>query len=305
MEPPLHEVQPGDVVLMRSAHPTAELIRALDYDAEVDFAALALGHGLLGEVVGVGSRRHPLAAAVAHHAATVVLRPVRAGDAAPVLRQATRVLDSGARLVQHQLALLGVLTLTRPLAPTPSRRPLVQGVLSAATTALHAALHHGYRLLLPEFVPTVFRDAHAPLHLNRSENGLPGTLIAKLADTVLPAARPRPATTDEPGPAYKQAVAGIQPVVRRYLAELAGDVAADTPPPSGGIDQEDALLQAVADFAAALAPATGQPTHPHDPRLALQAVTTVVRDPHFLTPGDLLRNPALTERLRLAQPVHS
>ncbi|GGM60608.1 hypothetical protein GCM10012275_34590 [Longimycelium tulufanense] len=309
----IEEIEPGDVVLMRSRTALSAAVRLLD-GAEVDFAALALEDGMVGEVVGVGPRRFPLAKAVAAHEDTIILRAVRPVDPTPVLHAAKGYIDAAAPFVQQQLVLVALLTLTRPLPPAPSRRRLVRAVLDHTTATLHSVVAHGRQLMLcPEFVAHCHREAGETyrLHADPARRRATGSTLLDwaLAQPALSAAGSVPVAAEptDPATAHREAATTLAPLISHYLIEsglTTGSVGVSTAAAGEGMVTDEDLLRSMVSFGTALAPATGRQEEGGDAsRAALGMIHTLAADPHFVTPGDIHRNSALREVTRIQGPT--
>ncbi|WP_372408269.1 hypothetical protein [Streptomyces luteireticuli] len=281
------QIRPGDVVLTRGTEAVSRAICLMD-DSEVSHAALALGDGTLAEVTGEGLHTISFARAREGHDLVVGRTLTAPADMAPVLGVARRHLDAGRTSYAHQqIVLLAVLCVTRRVPLPPGGRRLVRTVLDQAAAAVNAMAERGRQpMICSEFVFRCHAEARPaePYALKVDADG------SRSGGTLLDWAQAQPALPPVPalprtGPFSPAAAeAALAPLVSAYAAAL---------PPGLADPSDEQLLSSMAAFGAAL---HGGPL-PSDE--ALEVIRAKEAAPDFVTPGDLLRSPSLTERLRL------
>jgi hypothetical protein len=323
------DIRAADVLLFHGDGFVAWAIRAFD-GTEVNHAAIALDQQLLGEAAGDGLRAAGIAAAVRQSRLTVVRSLPAAPDPAPVVGCARRYLDTGAAYAYQQIVLLAFLSLTRRVPMPLVARRLLREVLDRGAAALNALVDSGRRLMIcSEFVYRCYDEAYdgpapdpyaleiSPRRALRLDRDTLLDWALAQPDSELPepsAVRVLGAPVD-PETADELAEAALAPLIAAYAVEAGLD--ADLPPlptdlgfrPLPAEVPDGQLLAAVVRFSAALRDASAAfrdasggvfPEAPGGARDALEAVRALAVDPNFVTPGDLLRAPSLTDRVRLA-----
>lgn len=313
------EIRAGDVLLFNGDSFISKAIRLFD-GAPVNHAALALDGGQLGEAAGSGLRFASVAGAVAHNNFTVIRALPDPVDVAPVVKRGQSYVQDGAKYAYQQIAFLAILGLTRQVPLPPIGRRMMRAVLDKAAAALNALVESDRQLMIcSEYVYRCYDEAHDGAPPNPyALNVLPGSFAAgepslvdwalALDDDRLPAPELVPTFDTPPDLATvdTEAEAELGPLIGTYLAEVESGAPGLT---FGDAEPDDALLQSMVNFGAALEPATpasaesaGSPPVTFalpSPRRALERVRAIAADPNFVTPGDLLRTASLSDRFRL------
>jgi hypothetical protein len=315
----VNDIKAGDVLLFNGSSFISKAIRFFD-GAPVNHAALALDGGQLGEAAGSGLRFASVAGAVHHNNFTVIRALPAPTEVAPVVKRGQSYVQDGAKYAYQQIAFLAILGLTRQVPLPPIGRRMMRAVLDKAAAALNALLEGDRQLMIcSEYVYRCYDEAHdGALPNPYALNVLPGAFAAgepslvdwalALDDDRLPAPEVIPTFETPPDLATvdTEAEAELGPLIGAYLAEVESGAPALT---FGDAEPDDALLQSMVNFGAAIepvAPASGGDVEPApvtfglpDPRQALERVRTIAADPNFVTPGDLLRTASLGDRFRL------
>ncbi|GAA2918363.1 hypothetical protein GCM10020221_13310 [Streptomyces thioluteus] len=291
------QIKPGDVVLTRGTEAVSKAICLMD-DSEVSHAALVLDGDGLAEVTGEGLHTISFARAREGHDLVVGRTLTAPADMAPVLAVARRYVEEGGTAYAHQqIVLLAVLCVTRRIPLPPGGRRLVRTVLDQAAAAVNAMAERGrHPMICSEFVHRCHYEAKpAEPYVVKTDGGgarSDGTLLAwARSRPVLPRVPALPAA----GPFDPAAAeAALAPLVSAYAA------AATRVPLPGlpGDPGEEQLLSSMVAFGDALHRADSGAAA-RTPEQALEKIRAREAEPDFVTPGDLLRSPSLTETVRL------
>ncbi len=307
------QIKPGDVVLTRGTETVSRAICLMD-GSEVSHAALAVGEDALAEVVGEGLRTVTFAQAMDGHDLTVGRALTTPADTGPVLDVARRYLAGHTSYAHQQIVLLAVLCVTRHIPLPLGGRRLVRTVLDQAAAAVNAMAECGRQpMICSEFVYRCHHEARprTPYVLRTADDDTQpdGTLLGWARAHPAVPRLPLPAGPAAGRPAPADAEAALAPLVSAYAAALgkADLLARHVPVPAGLSDPSDEeLLSSMVAFGTALHRADSQGADGRDgsgaplpPARALEKIRAMEAEPNFVTPGDLLRSPSLTERLRM------
>ena len=322
------EIRAGDVLLFHGNGFISWGIRKFD-GTDVNHAAIAMDSTTLGEAGGRGLQRTLTETAVKSNQYMRVRRH-NDPDLAPVLTVASSYLDQGRPYAYQQIVLLALLASTRKLRLTGVTRRMLRSILDHAAAALNAFVDRdGSRsMICSEFVYRAYAEAVAdPVDRYRvliqvgdvafdqeatslAEWGLvqPDDLMEAAVDAPVSFAAP---TSVQPSMADDQAEADLAPVMAAWAAE-SGTADDDMPPvpmPSFspevvGEPSDEELLGSLVGFATAMAVATSEEPPSFGAgatfgTAAARGLLTGLLKPaieaNFVTPGDLLLSPTLTD----------
>lgn len=320
------EIAPGDVLLFHGRGFVSWAIRKFD-GTEVNHAAIALGDGKLAEAAGHGLQRASLDDALQNNDFTIVRR-LKDKTLDDVVAVANRYVTESRPYAYQQIVLLALLATTRKIPLPPIGRRLVRSALDHAAAALNAFLdRQGTRsMICSEFVYRCYDEAPGgpppPYHLGILLGGVAfGGPNGSLVDWALskpdeelpetPAASFGAKTAIDPSAYDEVAEANLAPLIDAYARETGladDDMPSATAAPSFGVDSiedvsDDELLSSLAGFGSALAEDQAAPAAfgvgtvlgTAAVRGAIEGIRRVSVDANFVTPGDLLRSPSLTE----------
>jgi hypothetical protein len=321
---PPANLNPCDVLLYHGRGTISKLIRLFD-GADVSHAGLYLGDGTVGEALGSGLERRPLATSIdGRHNDWVLARRMAAAAPSmqPVLARAEAFLHDGRPYAYEQIVLLAFLGTSRRLAVTNGLGALLRRVLDGAAEVMERFLV-GKRepMICSEFVYRCYDEAvpnpcrieidlgygalaavpaGAAMGAQPAGAGSPAHRAAE-AGSLLAAWQARgPVLLGPPGafaaplpPALPLAPGELDALAETYIAE----VEAAGPAGTGGPAPLDAVGSSLVTFATAVSrsrPAAGAPPGAMAmPILEPEAMSRyggAIAD--FVTPGDLLRSPS-------------
>ena len=324
------EVRAGDVLLFHGNGFISWGIRAFD-GTDVNHAAIALDATTLGEAGGRGLQRTLIETAAKSNKYMRVRRHTDP-ELAPVLTVASTYLDDGRPYAYQQIVLLALLASTRKLRLTGIARRMLRSILDHGAAALNGFLDRGgaRSMICSEFVYRAFAEAVADptdryrvlIQIGDAAYDPESTSLAQWAlvqpDDVLEAAAVQPVSfgvpgTVEPALADEQAELELAPILAAWAVESGRAGSADmppVPPPSFSPEvvadpTDEELVGSLVGFGAALADATSD----RPPSFGLSAATVgsatarglisgLLRpaiEANFVTPGDLLLSPTLTD----------
>ncbi|GAA0595800.1 hypothetical protein [Streptomyces crystallinus] len=307
------ELRAGHVVLTRGTGHLSRAICLLD-GSEVSHAALAVGPDALAECVGEGLRTITYAKALDAHDLVVGRTLTHPAEMSPVLNVAHRYLGSRHAYAHQQIVLLAVLAVTRRIPLPPGGKRMVRAVLDQAAGVLNTMAERGQQpMICSEFVYRCHSEAQPPAPyalrlrtsaaLDRAEG--PTLLQWAEAHPLLPFV---PLTAPAALGAYDDVgvEAALAPVLSAYRAAVGEANGVPTAPRLPGVGaftdpSDEELLASMTAFGTALHQAAGADTEgaePLTPHQSLEQIRLTEADPNFVTPGDLLHSPSLTEEYR-------
>ncbi len=322
------DIRAGDVLLFHGNGFVSWGIRKFD-GTDVNHAAIALDATTLGEAGGHGLQRTPIEAAAASNK---YMRVRRHGDAelGPVVAIASTYLDEGRPYAYQQIVLLALLASTRKIPLTGIAKRMLRSILDHGAAALNGFMDRdGKRsMICSEFVYRAYAEAvgdpvdryRVRVQVGDTAFGPPAGTLAGWAlqqpDEKLEAASNAPVsfsapTVVEPAVADEVAEADLAPIMAAWAVEN-GMVDADmppAPPPSFAPDQlvepsDEELLASLINFSGAMANVTSdaQPSFGVVSVMGAAAARGAVNgllkpsiEANFVTPGDLLLSPTLTD----------
>jgi hypothetical protein len=318
------DVAPGDVLLFHGKGFVSWAIRKFD-GTEVNHAAIALGDGKFGEAAGMGLRVSNLDEAFRSNDFTIIKR----FDTPPVddvVTVANEYVKATHPYAYQQIVLLALLASTRKIPLPPIGRRFVRSALDHAAAALNTFLDKdGNKLMIcSEYVYRCYEEAPGgpppPYHLGillgdqafaTTQDSLVETTLST-PEEELPETLPPPSEVAAVGSAaFDQAAeAELAPLIQAYAMETG--LADDDLPEATGVASfevdvardvtDDELIGSLASFGAALG-GDGRPVDfsiggvigPPVLKGAIEGIRHVSVEANFVTPGDLLRSPGLTE----------
>ncbi|MFF1476805.1 hypothetical protein ACFVYD_04355 [Streptomyces sp. NPDC058301] len=307
------ELKTGDVVLTRGTGHLSRAICLLD-GSEVSHAAIAVGPDTLAECVGEGLRTITYARALDAHDLVVGRTLTRPADMVPVIDVAQRYLGTRHAYAHQQVVLLALLAVTRRIPLPPGGKRMVRAVLDQAAGVLNTMAERGQQpMICSEFVYRCHAEAQPepPYELR-----LQGSALTERAErqTLLEWAQDHPALPHVPQTAPTAlgahdpagVEAALAPVLSAYHAAVGkanGIPAAQYLPGTDALadPSDEELLASMAAFGTALHQATSADIDGAErltSREALEKIRATGADPNFITPGDLLHSPSLTEKYR-------
>jgi len=300
------DLSPGDVFLYHGHNILGWAIRLLD-GTDVNHAAIYLGDGKVGEALGQGVVQTELAQSVQGSVVRVFRHAPLPSDMKPVLGEAQAILKDGHSYAYGEILLLALLSITRKLPLPHLMGGLLRGILDKAAAILMDITSQGRKpMICSEFVYRCYNQAltddRTPYKIKiagalKAIGTAPGpridpeSLLARLsAAPALKAALRAPVDTTPPSleqiehdlEGFKKKVDSGQErgivtdaVLAKILEELTGHI-----------------LNFVWKYLAALGKS------PADPSRAIADLFHA--QPDFVTPGDLLKSPSLSEKGRIA-----
>ncbi|MFI1104042.1 hypothetical protein [Streptomyces melanogenes] len=311
------ELKTGDVLLTRGTGHLSRAICLLD-GSDVSHALIAVGPDTVAECVGEGLRTITYAQALDEHDLVVGRTLTRSADMTPVLDVAHRYLGSRNAYAHQQIVLLAVLAVTRRIPLPLGGKRMVRAVLDQAAGVLNTMAERGQQpMICSEFVYRCYAEAQpTPPYALRLQGS--GPTARAEGRTLLDWAEAHPALPRVPlAPtalgAYDHAgvEAALAPVLSAYHAAVGkanGLPAPQRLPGAGALadPSDEELLASMTAFGTALHQAAdADSTERLTPHQALTTIRTTEAEPNFVTPGDLLHSPSLTEKYRapIARPT--
>jgi len=325
------DIEAGDVLLYHGRGFVSWAIRKFD-GTRVNHAAIAVDGEHIGEAAGSGLRITPIEHSIESND-FVVVRRFAGQPLQPVVDIANGYLAPGRPYAYQQIVLLVILATTRKIPLPGIGRKLLRSALDHAAAALNAFLDRGdgtRSMICSEFVYRCYQEASKldpnPYHLGIRAGdvtfaGPGGTLLdwaldrpdEQLETTVTPSFG-APVAVDDAG-----VEAALAPLIAAYADEtgLADDDMPGGPAGAGFgaavVDRDVTdreLLDSLTSFGLALQDAVGAAPAPQSFGIgstigaavvkgAIKGIADVSVDPNFVTPGDLLRSPSLTDVVQL------
>ncbi|MFI1170634.1 hypothetical protein [Streptomyces melanogenes] len=305
------ELKTGDVLLTRGTGHLSRAICLLD-GSDVSHALIAVGPDTVAECVGEGLRTITYAQALDEHDLVVGRTLTRPADMAPVIDVAHRYLGSRHAYAHQQIVLLAVLAVTRRIPLPLGGKRMVRAVLDQAAGVLNTMAERGQQpMICSEFVYRCHAEAQpTPPYALRLQGSEPAGRAE--GRTLLDWAEAHPALPRVPLTAptalgtYDHAgvEAALAPVLSAYHAAVGkanGLPAAQRLPGVGALadPSDEELLASMTAFGTALHQAAdADGAERLTPHQALTAIRATEAEPNFVTPGDLLHSPSLTEKYR-------
>jgi hypothetical protein len=326
------EVRAGDVLLFHGRGFVSWAIRKFD-GTEVNHAAIALGPDEVGEAGGRGLQTTPLKDAVSGNDFAIVRR-FDSEKLDDVVTVASTYLDAGRPYAYQQIVLLALLASTRKIPMPKIGRRFLRSALDHAASALNAFLDQGgtKSMICSEYVYRCYEEAPGgpppPFHLkvilgDAAFSGGAGGVDSAVGwalglpdDAIPPPAPPSfaaGAAPLDPATADDRAELDLAPLIAAYAAEtgLADDDMPTDPvavPFSTDVAEDvtdEELLQSMVGFGVALGDQGIVPAQDFSgaaaalggaaAKAAIAGILKVSVDANFVTPGDLLRSPSLSD----------